>query len=157
MPVRNALVAATVVMALAACTSRPSRTIDDAAFVRQANELCGRELPALRADKKEIDSFGSTPENDREATAKRVETVAEGLDKLAEGLGALPVKSLDDQAEVAAWLEEWANYTGIGRQYAEAVRTEKASVYTKIAAEGNGPVGRIAKFARANRIDRCVL
>jgi hypothetical protein len=30
-------------------------------------------------------------------------------------------------------------------------------VYTSIAVEANGPVGRIAKFARANKIDKCVL
>ncbi len=146
-----------VIGTLSACDSRPSRTIDDAAFVGQANELCARELPALRAERKETDSFGDTPEDDREVTATKIEKVADGLDAVSEQLGALPVKSIDDQAEVAAWLEEWANFTGVGRQYATAVRTEKASVYTSIAADGNGPVRRIARFARANRIDECVL
>lgn len=144
-------------VAAPACSSSPKPTIHDAAFVRQANALCGRELPPLRAERKETDLFGSTPKNDREVTAKKIESVADKLDKVSEELGALPVKTSEDQAEVAAWLEEWANFTGIGRQYAAAVRTEKASVYTSIAASGNGPVGRIATFAHANKIDRCVL
>ena len=158
---RNRLLAAAIAGsargAAPGCASRPSPTIHDAAFVRQANALCGKELPPLRAEKKHTDMFGSTPKDDRERTATRVEEVSDGLDKVAEHLGALPVKSIDDQAEVAAWLEEWANFTAVGRQYAAAVRTQKASVYTKIANDGNAPVGQIAKFARANRIDKCVL
>ena len=125
--------------------------------MRTANAACAEDLPALRAERKESDLFGRTPDNDRENTAKRIEAVADGLDDLAVRLGALPVAAVDDQAEIAGWLEEWANYTGIGRQYAAAVRTEKADVYSEIAREGNASVRRIAAFARANRIDKCVL
>ena len=83
--------------------------------------------------------------------------MADALDSLSEQIGALSVKSQHDQGEVAAWLEEWANYTGIGRQYAAAVRTQRDSVYTSIATSANASVHRIADFARANRIDSCVL
>jgi hypothetical protein len=142
----------------AACdNSRPPETIDDDAFVRQANALCKRELPALRAERRESNFFGTIDEEDRTKTADRIEEVADELDRVAAELGALPVRRLEDQAEVAGWLEEWANFTGIGRQYAAAVRTERASVYTSIGAEGNGVVRRIARFARGNRIDECVL
>jgi hypothetical protein len=139
-----------------ACSDRAAATIHDAAFVRQANALCKAQLPPLRAKKKDSDVFGNTPKNDRQATAAKVEAVAGALDKVAAELGALPLRA-QDQGEVAGWLEEWANFTGIGREYAAAVRTEKASVYTRIAAGANGPVGRIARFARANHIDECVL
>lgn len=141
----------------AACNDRPPATIDDETFVRQANSLCKKELPKLRAARREIDSFGTTDPKDREKTAARVEEVADELDRISAELGALPVRRVEDQAEVAAWLEEWANFTGVGRQYAAAVRTERASVYSSIAADGNGPVRRIARFARGNRMDDCVL
>jgi hypothetical protein len=148
--------AAIAVAVPTACNRRPSPTINDPAFVRQANALCARELPKLRPERKESNIFGPTPKTDREATALRVEHVADELDRIADELGALPVRA-QDQGEVAGWLEEWANFTGIGRQYAAAIRTRKASVYTSIAAEGNGPVQRIGHFARANKIDSCVL
>lgn len=135
----------------------PPATIDDPAFVRQANTLCKRELPDLRAERRESNVFGTTDEKDRDKTADRIEEVADGLDDLAAELGALPVQSVEDQAEVAGWLEEWANFTGIGRQYATAIRTERPSVYTKIEAESREVVRRIARFARGNDIDECVL
>ena len=153
------LVALATLAALAAgCggDDRGPRTISDTDFVRAANATCERVLPPLRAERKETDSFGRTPKNDRNDTADRIEEVADGLDELAATLGALPVAP-GDQFEVASWLEEWANYTGIGRQYAAAVRTAEASVYSSIATEGNASVQRIARFARANRIDDCVL
>ena len=146
-----------VALALAACDSRPSPTIHDPAFVRAANQLCADRLPKLRAEKKTTDIFGTTDKNDRAKTADRIEQAADGLDRVSEELGTIPVKSVRDQGAVAAWLEEWANYTGIGRQYAAAVRTQRASVYTSIATTAEASVHRIAKFARANRIDSCVL
>lgn len=151
-----ALATAAAIFVLPACDRRPSPTIHDAAFIHDANALCGRELPSLRAQKHESDIMGKTDKNDRAKTAEQVEKVADGLDDVAAKLGNLPVRPAD-QAEVAGWLEEWANFTGVGRQYATAIRTERASVYTSIAAEGNGPVQRIARFARANRMDKCLL
>ena len=153
MPVLVAFVA----LSGGACNRRPPATIDDPAFVRQANALCEKELPKLRAQKRESNVFGTVDKDDRTKTAARVEEVAEELDRVAAELGALPVRRVEDQAEVAAWLEEWANFTGVGRQFATAVRTERASVYSSIAAEGNGPVRRIARFARGNHMDDCVL
>jgi hypothetical protein len=141
---------------LLACSSRPSPTIHDAAFVRRANTLCKAQLPALRAQKEPSDIFGSTPKNNRSATAEQVERAADGLDHVADQLGALPLRAAD-QSEVAGWLEEWANYTGIGRRYAAALRTERDSVITSIARDAEAPVHRIARFAHANRIDDCVL
>ena len=146
-----------LVLGAAACgTDRGPRTITDTGFVDAANALCQRELPALRAERRESDFFGRTDKSDRADVADRVEQVADRLDDVAGKLGGLPLAAAD-QGEVSAWLEEWANYTGIGRKYAEAVRSEKASVYSDIATEGNASVRRIADFARANRIDRCVL
>jgi hypothetical protein len=139
-----------------ACASRPDATIHDAAYVRRANALCKDQLPDLRAKKEKTDVFGRTSKTDRADTAAKVEKAADGLDKLAEELGALPLRS-QDQPEVAAWLEEWANYTGTGRRYAAALRTERDSVITSIAREAEPSVHNIAHFARANKIDECVL
>jgi hypothetical protein len=141
---------------VSACNGRPAATIADVGFEKQANQLCAEALPKLRAERRKSDLFGTTSKDDRTKTASRVEEVTDGLDALADRLGNLPVRN-EDQAEVAAWLEEWANYTAIGRQYAAAVRTERASVYTSIATQGNDSVRRIARFARANHIDSCVL
>jgi hypothetical protein len=151
-----ALLVALAALGAACGDDRGARTISDTEFVRAANAACERALPPLRAERKETDSFGRTPKSDRRDTASRIEEVADGLDDLAATLGALPAAP-GDQFEVASWLEEWANYTGIGRQYAAAVRTAEASVYSSIADEGNASVQRIARFARANRIDKCVL
>lgn len=145
-----------VLAALTACSSRPKATIHDAAFVRQANALCHKQLPALRAKKDASDIFGVTPKNNRAATAAKVEQAADGLDHLASQLAAIPVRR-QDQTEVASWLEEWANYTGVGRQYAQAIRTQRDSTVASIAANANAPVHNIAHFARANHIDDCVL
>jgi hypothetical protein len=142
-------------MTAAACSSNPKPTIHDAAFVRKANTLCRRELPPLRATKSSSDIFATKP-NNRAATAKRVEQVADGLDRVQTLLAAIPVRSAD-QGEVASWLEEWANYTAVGRQYAAAVRTGRDSTVASVAKLGNGPVTRIGTFARANGIDDCVL
>jgi hypothetical protein len=141
---------------ITACSSRPKATIHDAAFARQANSICAKQLPSLRAKKDQSDIFGATPKNNRAATAAKIDKAADGLDRVAAQLAALPVRS-EDQTAVAAWLEEWANYTGVGRQYAQAVRTARDSTISSIAAEANGPVHNIAHFARANHIDDCVL
>src|SRR5436853_4955808 len=149
-----ALIAAVVITG-AGCTSKPKATIHDAAFVRQANALCARELPPLRATKSSSDIFGTRP-NNRTATATRIEQVAAGLDRVENLLAAIRVRAAD-QGEVASWLEEWANYTAVGRQYAAAVRTGRDSTIASVAKLSNGPVTRIGKFARANGIDDCVL
>ena len=153
---RWAMVAAVAVLLGACAEDRGSRTINDEGWVDAANAACKDALPSLRAERRESDMFGRTDKADRAKTADRIEDVADGLDELAADLGALELAPAD-QGEVAAWLEEWANYTGIGRQYAAAVRTEPADVYSSIASEGNESVQRIARFARANRIDQCVL
>lgn len=153
---RLVLIGVVAFAVLTACSSRPKATIHDAAFVRQANAVCRKQLPGLRAQKDKSDIFGSTPKNNRAATADKIEKAADGLDAVAAQLAALPVRE-QDQPAVATWLEEWANYTGVGRKYAQAVRTARDSTISSVAAEANGPVHNVARFARANHIDDCVL
>jgi hypothetical protein len=161
---RRLIASATIAAAMfagTACNSRPPATIHDQAFIKAADALCAKQLASLRApkpDSSEADPFGggADTKDDPAGVARKIESVSAGLDQVALALGALPLRAAD-QPEVASWLEEWDNFTGIGRQYAAAVRARNAKTYTSIAAEGNGPIHRIATFARANHMDHCIL
>lgn len=128
---------------------RPEPTIDDAAFVRRANAVCARQIPALRAPERRAPS----------TTTLRVETlysVADGIDRVAGELRSVPVEP-DDAARVAAWLDDWGRYTRVGRRYAAAVSRGKPDEYSAIDDEAVIIARRMGRFARGNRIDDCVL
>ena len=128
---------------------RPEATIDDAAFVRQANAICARHIPALRAPERRATS----------TTTLRVETlysVADGIDRVAAELRTVPVEP-DDAARVDAWLDDWSRYTQVGRRYADAVKRGDADEFSAIDDEAVVLARRMGRFARGNRIDDCVL
>lgn len=128
---------------------RPEATIDDAAFVRRANAVCARQIPALRAPERRATS----------TTTLRVETlysVADGIDRVAGDLRTVPVEP-DDAARVDAWLDDWTRYTEVGRRYAAAVERGDTGAFSKIDDEAVVLARRMGRFARGNRIDDCVL
>ena len=127
---------------------RPAATIDDDAFVRRANEICARDIPALRA-----------PERRSSTTALRPQTlrsVAGGIDRVAARLRDVPVEG-DDAARVDAWLDDWDRYTEVGRRYADAVERDDPETYSAIDDEAVVIARRMGRFARGNHIDDCVL
>jgi hypothetical protein len=141
---------------LLACTavacsddSRPAATINDPAFVRQANTVCRTTVPKLRAP----DRRGPTT---TELTPATIDATADGLAAVAAELRTLPVRAAD-QARVQAWLADWDRFIAVGRQYAAAVKAGDDERYTKIDDEAIDVAQRIGRFARGNRIDECVL
>ena len=133
-------------------TRRPPRTMTDATFVRQADALCARTLPKLRAVRP---SSGSTKSPSLPAVAARVDDVSNQLAAFATELRAIPVRA-ENVAQVDAWLHEWDVYIAVGHRYAAAVRTGNDKQYSAVAKQGVPPVRAIARFARGNRIDNCV-
>ena len=128
---------------------RPEATIDDSAFVRRANAICARQIPALRAPERRAPS----------TTALRVETlysVADGIDRVADELRTVPVEP-DDAPRVDAWLDDWGRYTQVGRRYADAVKRGSPREFSAIDDEAVVLARRMGRFARGNRIDDCVL
>jgi hypothetical protein len=143
------LYGATVVLT----TRRPPRTMTDAAFVRQADALCAKTLPKLRAVRP---ASGSTDKaQSLSALAARVDNVSDGLARFVSDLRAVPVRA-ENQARVDEWFHQWDDYVAIGHRYATAVRTGNDKRYSAVAKEGVVPVRAVAKFARGNHIDNCV-
>ena len=128
---------------------RPPATIDDAAFVRRANEICARDVPALRAPERRSTST-------TELKVATLRSVADGIDRVAKQLRSVPVEP-DDAAAVDAWLDDWGRYTEVGRRYADAVEHDDPEAFSTIDDEAVVLAGRMGRFARGNRIDDCVL
>ena len=128
---------------------RPPATIDDAAFVRQANQICAKEVPALRAPERRSPST-------TELTVDTLRNVADGIDHVAAQLRTVPVEA-DDAAKVDAWLDDWGRYTVVGRRYADAVARNDPGEYSAIDDEAVVIGRRMGRFARGNGIDDCVL
>jgi hypothetical protein len=137
--------------AAVACTdnSRPAATIDDPAFVRQANAVCRTTVPKLRAP----DRKGPSTTDLKPTT---INATADGLAAVAAELRTLPVQP-DDQARVRAWLADWDRFIAVGHQYAAAVKAGDDERYTQIDDDAIDLAQRIGRFARGNRIDECIL
>jgi len=135
-------------------TRRPGRTMTDPTFEREAEAVCARTLPNLRAvrDKNPSDDQSKKALN---ALADKVDNVSTKLTAFVGELRAVPVEQ-QNKAQVAAWLHQWDLYISIGHKYADAVRSGNDKRYSAVAKEGVAPVRAIAKFARGNHIDACV-
>ena len=131
---------------------RPSRTISDTRFTATAARLCRDQIPRLRADPTQ----NRTEERNERETAARVERAADGLADLVEDLAAVPVRTAD-KPEVDRWLDDWRDYIDAGRRYARAVRSGDADAFSRQAEASRTTVERIGRFARANRVDACIL
>lgn len=149
-------VGAAVVFALAAYLMRPAprppRTISDARFTTAAVALCRDQIPRLRADPTQ----NRTEERNERETAQRVERAADGLADLVDDLAGVPVRA-GDKPEVEQWLDDWRDYIDAGRRYAPAVRSGDADAFSREAEASRASLERVGRFARANRIDACIL
>ena len=131
---------------------RPPRTISDARFTAAAVARCREQIPRLRADPTQ----NRTEERNERETAQRVERAADGLAELVDDLADLPVRA-DDRSEVTRWLDDWRDYIDAGRRYARAVRSGDAEAFSQEAEASRASLERVGRFARANRIDACIL
>jgi hypothetical protein len=144
------LVVAVALVALPACSEgRGAATIDDPGFVRRANAVCARSLPGLRAPERRATSTTVV-------SAERLDAVADGLGRVAARLREVPVSD-GAAGAVDAWLDDWDRFVAVGHRYAGAVDADDQQEYTRIDDEAVRLAVRIGKFARANRIDSCVL
>ena len=130
---------------------RPARTINDPAFERAAVKICEKEIPPLRAVKREED----TDDPLEKETAKKVDEVADKLETVVVRLQALEVRAAD-RAKVDAWFGAFADFIEAGHHYAEALRGGNESVYNEVDNEGVEPLKRIRDFGRANHLDACI-
>jgi hypothetical protein len=146
-----AVIVATAAVIGTACggNERPAATISDPTFVRQANAICKRTVPGLRAADRKATSTTALQGSTLDKTADAIAGVARQL-------RALPVQA-DDRARVRAWLANWDRFVVVGHRYAAAVKADDPDRYTRIDDEAIKLAERIGTFARGNRIDDCVL
>ena len=138
-------------LVLTGCGNPPEGPrIEDASFTAAAAEICGKALPALRADVAD-----DTPRQPVEV-APTVDERADSLADLVEELRAVDVEEAA-RPEVEAWLQDWDRYVEVGRRYAAALRSGDPDRYSSVAEEGRGPQERISAFARTNGMDSCAL
>ncbi len=130
---------------------RPARTINDPAFEKAASGICTKEIPKLRAVKREE----KTDDPLEKETAKKIDQVAGDLEKMVGRLRDLPVRAAD-KVEVNGWFRSYADYIAAGRHYAEALRGGDETVYQQVDDEGVQPLKEIRDFARANYLDACI-
>lgn len=130
---------------------RPERTINDPSFERSAAKICEKEIPKLRAVKREED----TDDPLEEETADQVDDVADDLEAMVGRLEALEVRSAD-KAAVGSWFDAYADFIAAGRRYADALRGGDENVYNEVDNEAVEPLKRVRDFARANYIDACI-
>lgn len=153
--IRNVLIVVAIFSALVVFSNRsyfirPERTIDDAAFVKAANKVCGTRIVDL-AESREESKKGK---DDEKANAAKIERVTAGLTDVIGDLRALTPNAAS-KAEVDEWLANWDTYIEVGRDYAAALRRGQPDEYEEIAARGDTSASAIRTFARANRIDNC--
>lgn len=130
---------------------RPDRTIDDPSFERAATAICAKEIPELRAVKREE----KTDDPLEEETAAKVEQVADDLEAMVNRLKLIQVRAVD-KAEVDEWFVAYARYIQAGRNYAEAVRGGDEDEYNTVDDQAVEPLKQVRDFARANHIDACI-
>jgi hypothetical protein len=86
--------------------------------VTSANTLCDKELSPLRPPVSSS-PFGSTVTPADAAT--QIDRAADGLDRLASHLRAIPAPDAD-RPHINSWLDGWTRYAGLGRQYSTVLR-----------------------------------
>jgi len=135
-------------------TRRPARTMTDPTFERDANAICARTLPNLRA----VRDKNPPDQSSKKALAALADKVDDVGNKLATFVTELRTVAVEPQnkAQVDAWLHQWDVYVAIGHRYADAVRSGNDKRYSAVAKESVAPVKAIGKFARGNHIDACV-
>jgi hypothetical protein len=145
-----------VAVSIKAVTSKPAlppRTVFDAQFISNANELCRAELGPLRDARPEPGSPEGKNPGSKEKVAGQVDDVADKLTAIAAGLRGIDVQ-LADRADVDGWLAEWDRYIDIGHRYADAVQ-EEAPRQGKLVEDGARSGQRANLFAKANKLDDC--
>lgn len=130
---------------------RPERTINDPGFEKAALAICEKEIPQLRAVKREED----TDDPLEKETAAQVDKVADDLEAVVARLEDLPVRAAD-RAAVDGWFADYADFIAAGRHYAEALRGGDENEYNAVDDEGVEPLKQIRDFARANHLDACI-
>jgi hypothetical protein len=135
-------------------TRRPGRTMTDATFEREADAVCARTLPKLRAVR-DANPSEDASKKALTALADKVDGVSTKLTAFVGELRDVPVEQ-QNKAQVDAWMHQWDLYITIGHRYADAVRRGNDKQYSAVAKDGVAPVRAIAKFARGNHIDACV-
>jgi len=141
-----------VVRGVGTAPKLPRRTVEDVAFVRQANTACTRTLPALQRDRARR---RTGEESKAAALAGTVERTADELERLAAEVKGLPVDP-GDQAEVSRWLEDWDAYVATGRRFADALRRNDDKSYAGLSSESTRLSERIFVFSKANGMSECV-
>lgn len=130
---------------------RPERSINDPGFERAAVKICEKEVPELRAVKRE----GDTDDPLEAETAAKVEDVADDLEAMVKRLRAIEVRTTD-QPKVDAWFVAYADYIEAGRSYATALRGGNENEYNTVDDRAIEPLKKVRDFARANYIDACI-
>jgi hypothetical protein len=128
------------------------RVLSHSAFVTSANTLCDKELSPLRPPVSSS-PFGSTV-TPTEA-ANQINVAADGLDKLAGHLRALPAPDAD-RPHINSWLDGWARYTVLGRQYSTVLRqhgTPDKAPQAEL--DARREAGIADRFALANGLKGC--
>jgi len=124
--------------------------IDDPGFAQQAERICAKDFPPLRAD------LSDDEPREPGEIAPTVEARADSLEAIVRTLRELRV---DPKARGAVddWFTDWATYVGVGRRYADALREGDPERYSMVADEGLESQARISAFARANGFKSCAL
>ena len=133
-----------------ACGGVDAPRIDDPTFARNADQICAKDLPPLRAD------LSDDEPREPADVAPTIEARAESLEGLVRKLKAVEVQP-GARREVGSWLAEWDTYIEVGRRYAEALREGDPDRYSAVANEGLVPQARISAFARTNGFKSCAL
>lgn len=132
----------------------PPRSVADTTFTTRAEAACSRLLPELREDRPESREDTGTDA----AFARRIDTAAAGLEKVAAELRTIPVAATDgDAGEVDGWLDSWDAYVAVGRGYADRVRAGEGRAAEETRAEAAPLELRIFVFAKSNGMPSCVL
>ena len=149
-----AVVAAIGVIVAGEAMQPPSpgpRVLTDAQFVKAANTDCARTMPNLRPS--DGGPFGSAVSPAKAAT--QIDAAANGLDQLADRVGALPAADTD-RAYITSWLDLWHRYDAVGHQYADYLRQHGATNKAPpMLATGANVAKSADNFARANGLQSC--
>lgn len=125
-------------------------TINDPGFAREAERICAKDLPPLRAD------LSDDEPREPGEVAPTVRARADALEALVEDLRGIAV-SAEARSPVDQWFSDWDLYVAVGRRYAAALVEGDPDRYSAVAEEGYEAQARISAFARANGFKSCAL